>query len=109
MADSPQLGHFRHHPADLGRTGRNRSASGQTRCAWIPPRHCEDPTRNEGRLPGPRVLLVLHGLRRVDQNAPLKFTNRVASRALRWAVVVLRPMLLCKPHRPVRAPSTTVA
>lgn len=60
---------------------------------------------DEGRLPGPRLQRVWC----VDQKLPLKFTNSVASRALRWAVVVLRPMLLCRPHRPVRAPSTTVA
>lgn len=46
---------------------------------------------------------------RALQKLPLKFTNKVASRALRRAVVVLRPTLLCRPHRPVRAPNTTVA
>lgn len=71
-------------------------------------RHTES-TYDEGRLPGPRVLRVLRDLQCVDQKLPLKFTNKVASRALRWAVVVLRPTLLCRPHRPVRAPSTTVA
>ncbi len=65
---------------------------------------------DKGRLLGPcrRQALALR-VQRYGQKLPLKFTNTVASRALRWAVVVLRPMLLCRPQMPVRAPSTTVA
>lgn len=39
--------------------------------------------RDEGRLPGPRLLPQCYQASRRNQKLPLKFTNKVASRALR--------------------------
>src|SRR5690606_10091723 len=91
--------------ASLGGAARQRNASGHP-MTNVP---AAPPTTGRRKKKGRPKAAPLQTCLAADQNAPLKLTKNVMSRAPFCAVVEVTPKLLCRPHTPVRAPSTTVA